>query len=387
MTITPNPTVSLADWQGAPHNRRTFGRMREYVPTARVAAGTTPLRLRDGGSLDLDLPVRIGEADRPLRSVLADTYTDGFMVVHRGIVLAETYPGDLGPDRTHMLFSVSKSIVGTVAANLVAGGLLDPSAQLSDYVPELGSSGYAGATVRHILDMRSGIRFSEEYLDAHAEVRQLDQAVGWVPRVDDWVPDSLYGYLPMLEPARPHGGTFEYRSCETDVLGWVCERAAGEPMPSLLSRLLWSRIAADDMDAGVDRAGAVFCDGGLAATLRDAARFGELLRLGGANGSDRIIPASWIEDSLTGDADSREAFAQSPTETPPFPGGMYRNQFWVPYPDRRVLLCLGIHGQSIYVDIDRAMVVVKLSSCPSPVDPALDSASLAVAETICELLG
>ena len=65
---------------------------------------------------------------------------------------------------------------------------------------------------------------------------------------------------------------------------------------------------------------------------------------------------------------------------------MYRNQFWIPYPDRRVLLCLGIYGQSIYIDIDRGVVVVKLSSCPTPVDPVLDGASLAVAEAVCEFL-
>jgi CubicO group peptidase (beta-lactamase class C family) len=318
--------------------------------------------------------------------VLADTYTDGLMVVQRGTVLAELYPGDLDAERPHMLFSVSKSIVGTVAANLVAAGVLDPDAPLTEYVPELAVSGYAGATVRHILDMRSGIRFSEDYLEPGAEVRYLDQAVGWLPRVDEWVPESLYGYLPMLEADRPHGGAFEYRSCETDVLGWVCERAAGESMPSLLARLLWSRIAAGDMDAGVDRSGAVFCDGGLAATLRDVARFGEVLRRGGVGDNGPIVPTSWIEDSLAGAPDSREAFAGSPTETPPFPGGMYRNQFWVPYPDRRVLLCLGIYGQSIYVDMDRDVVVAKLSSCPYPVDPVLDGMSFAVAEAISDSL-
>jgi CubicO group peptidase (beta-lactamase class C family) len=318
--------------------------------------------------------------------VLADTYTDGLMVVQRGTVLAELYPGDLDAERPHMLFSVSKSIVGTVAANLVAAGVLDPDAPLTEYVPELAVSGYAGATVRHILDMRSGIRFSEDYLEPGAEVRYLDQAVGWIPRVDEWVPESLYAYLPMLEADCPHGGAFEYRSCETDVLGWVCERAAGESMPSLLARLLWSRIAADDMDAGVDRSGAVFCDGGLAATLRDVARFGEVLRRGGVGDNGPIVPTSWIEDSLAGAPDSREAFARSPTETPPFSGGMYRNQFWVPYPDRRVLLCLGIYGQSIYVDMDRDVVVAKLSSCPSPVDPVLDGMSFAVAEAISDSL-
>src|SRR6185503_12650256 len=153
------------------------------------------------------------------------------------------YPGDLDPGRPHMLYSVSKSIVGSVAAVLIDRGLLDPQSPITAYIPELAASGYAGATVRHVLDMRSGITFSEEYLDPDAEVRHLDQALGWVPRTSPDVADSLYGYLPRLRRLRPHGGVFEYRSCETDVLGWVCERAAGERMPELLSRTLWSRFA------------------------------------------------------------------------------------------------------------------------------------------------
>jgi len=50
------------------------------------------------------------------------------------------------------------------------------------------------------------------------------------------------------------------------------------------------------------------------------------------------------------------------------PGGMYRNQFWIPYPDRDILLCLGIHGQMIYINRSAQLVAVKLSSWPLPQD-------------------
>lgn len=365
-----NQIVTLENWQTGPMNRHTSGRMREVVPTARVAAGREPLPLtEDGHRIDLD----------PFQSALHDTYTDGFLVLHNGVIRAECYPGDLDPGRPHMLYSVSKSIIGSVAAVLIERGQLDPQAQVTSYITELATSGYAGATVRHLLDMRSGIRFCEEYLDPDAEVRHLDQALGWVPRTSPNVPDTLYEYLPQLRQQRPHGGVFEYRSCETDVLGWVCERAAGRRMPELLSETLWSRFAEDDMDAGVDRGGNVFHDGGLAASLRDAARFGELVRRGG----DGIVPRWWIEDALTGDPDSRAAFADSPTDTG-LPGGMYRDQFWLPYAeDRRVLMCLGIHGQLIYIDFDHAVVVAKLSSWPTPLDYELDEATLALAEATC----
>ena len=210
--------------------------------------------------------------------MIADTYTDGFLVIHDGRVVAEQYPTGMPADRTHMLMSVSKSLVGCVVGMLADQGAIDVTAAVDYYLPELAASGYRGATVRDVLDMRSGVRFSEEYLDPDAEVRLLEQVIGWAPRMRPDLPFSMYEYLPTLQAKRDHGAAFEYRSCETDVLGWLCERASGVRMPELLSTLLWSRIGAEqDMDAAVDPAGAVFHDGGLAATLRDLGRFGQML--------------------------------------------------------------------------------------------------------------
>src|SRR6185312_16269401 len=114
---------------------------------------------------------------------MAETDTDAWMLLHRGNVLAESYLGGMLPSTEHLLMSVSKSMIGTVAGVLHDAGLLDTAAPLTDYIPALAGTGYAGATVRHLLDMRSGIAFSEEYLDPHAEVRMLEEAIGWAPSV------------------------------------------------------------------------------------------------------------------------------------------------------------------------------------------------------------
>jgi CubicO group peptidase (beta-lactamase class C family) len=274
------------------------------------------------------------------------------------------------PDTRHILMSVSKSLMGVVAGALVASADLDPAKPLTDYVPELADSGYSGATVRHLLDMRSGIRFSEDYLDPGAEVRILEQAIGWAPRRHPLIPHTMYDFLLTLQAKRPHGGPFEYRSGETDVLGWVCEAAAGERMPELMSRVLWSRLGAEhDAVIAVDSAGSGMFDGGICATLRDLARFGAMLADRGTSLSgEQVVPESWVEDCLRGDPDSRAAFAESPTPTL-MPGGMYRNQLWLPYPDRDVLLCLGIHGQMVYINTVTGVVAAKLSSWPEPQHP------------------
>ena len=88
--------------------------------------------------------------------IIEYTDTDGWMVVHdhpqRGpLLLAERYAGGMGPSTLHLMMSLSKSVVGIVTGALVAQGLVDTDAPVTHYVPALSVSGYAGATVRHLL--------------------------------------------------------------------------------------------------------------------------------------------------------------------------------------------------------------------------------------------
>ena len=176
--------------------------------------------------------------------------------------------------------SVSKSVVGCVAAVLIDRGLLDPDAEITSYVPELAGSGYAGALVRHVYDMRSGVRFVEEYANPDSDIRRLDEWVEWQPGQGE--PRGLYRFLATLQAEAPHGERFLYRSAESDVLGWVCERAAGRPMAELISELIWAPMGAEH-DALLlhDGLGTAVHDGGLCATARDVARFGQMLLDGG----------------------------------------------------------------------------------------------------------
>jgi CubicO group peptidase (beta-lactamase class C family) len=268
--------------------------------------------------------------------------------------------------------SVTKSLVGCVAAVLIDRGQLDAAAEITRYVPELAGSGYAGATVRHVLDMRSGVAFLEEYANPQADIRRLDEWIGWQPGRDgpDSQPRGLYPFLATLGSEAPHGERFLYRSAESDVLGWVCERAAGTPMATLLSELIWAPMGAE-RDAGLlhDSLGTAVHDGGLCATARDVARFGQLLLDGGPvpqtdGGRRRVVPPQWLRQGWAVDADVRSAFAGSPAE-PAFPGGWYRNQFWFrPGSYGDVLLCLGIHGQMLHVSRRTGTVCVKLSTWP-----------------------
>ncbi len=379
----PADRWSLATWQNAPTNRWSFQHIREVVPTARVSRGSGPVvPLPIGGGFDPEQAVRRLEGRwSTVAQVLADSYTDGFLAVHRGRIVAELYPDGMPADRTHILMSVSKSLVGCLVGILAGEGVLEIGGPVEAYVPELACSGYRGATVRDVLDMRSGVSFSETYLDPTAEVRLLEQVIGWAPRTDPDLPTSMYEYLATLKADRLHGSAFEYRSCETDILGWVCERATGSRLPDLLSAKIWARLGCEqDMDAAVDPAGAAFADGGLSATLRDLGRFGQMLLSGGLAQGQQVVPGWWIADSYTGAPDTRDVFAASGNGSW-LPGGGYRNQFWLPG-GREVLLCLGIHGQLIWVEPARELVVVKLSSWPLPQDPSLLLDTLAAIDMI-----
>ena len=247
----PGVPVTALNWQDPPGNRWTFWHVGELLPTYRVSRGDGPARelprsaAADQGAAEDLLAIAVTRADGSagtVDEVLADTFTDAYLMLQDGKLVTEWY-GPLGaPDRPHALMSVSKSVLGCVAAVLIDRGQLDPDREITGYVPELAASGYAGALVRHVLDMRSGVRFLEEYANPHSDIRRLDEWVGWQPGQGE--PRGLYRFLATLQAEAPHGERFLYRSAESDVLGWVCERAASRPMAELMSELIWAPMGA-----------------------------------------------------------------------------------------------------------------------------------------------
>lgn len=378
MTGAPPPEharVSLANWQEPPFNRWSFQHLREVIPTQRISRGEGAARALawqlDPGPLE-ELPVaRVNAEDSTVGGVLADTWTDAVLIMHRGTVVLERYHGGMQVDSPHLLMSVSKSLVGCVAGILADQRVLDPQQPASKYVPEIAGSGYDGARVRDLLDMRTGVAFSEAYHDPDAEVRVIEQHMGWRPREGGEKDLGLYGYLATLGTDTDHGGAFVYRSADTDMLGWVCERAAGARMADLISALLWHPMGAEyDAEITCDAYGSAVHDGGVSTTTRDLARFGQLLLDDGRVEGAQVVPAWWLREARTHEPDVRDAFAASESE-PFMPGGWYRNQFWhLPARNGDVQLCLGIHGQMVLVDHNTGTVAVKFSTWPDPQNPA-----------------
>ncbi|WAC89240.1 serine hydrolase domain-containing protein [Mycobacterium sp. Aquia_213] len=366
--------ISLDNWLSPPYAHWSFQHIDDFVPTAVISRGTGATAVLPAASAPVAEIAVTGDdgSATTVGAVMAGTATDGWAIAYRGALVAEEYLDGLGAETRHLLFSVSKSLVAAVVGALHGAGAIEVDAPVTKYVPALANCGYDGATVRHLLDMRSGIAFSDNYLHPTAEIHVLDQAMGWAPTSGSDVPSTLRDFLLTLRQKSAHGGPFEYRSCETDVLGWICEVAGGERMPELMSELLWSRIGAlCDASIAVDTEGTGFFDGGINACLTDMIRFGSLfLHEGASLTGQQVVPAAWIADTLDGGPDSRAAFAASPDDTQ-MPGGMYRNQVWFPYPGSNVVLCQGMCGQMIYVDRPTELVAAKLSTQPDAGDPQM----------------
>jgi CubicO group peptidase (beta-lactamase class C family) len=384
----PGGLVTLENWQRPPYNRWAFQHVRELIPTARIACGDDPVLGLPRAERDLS-SVRFATRSGPLTvgELLTRTYTDGLLVIHQGAIVAEQYFNGLRPSTPHLLMSVSKSITGLVAGALAGRGALDVTAPVESIVPELADTSFAGAQVQHLLDMRAGTRFAEDYDDPEAEIAVSDQVYLWRPDEGKNRPACGIEYFATLVNDGPHGGPFRYRSILIDVLAWVLEKAGSARFADLVSQELWQPMGAEhDAEITVDAHGNALADGGISATLRDAGRVGLLaLDRGRARGA-QVVPESWLDDTIAGAPDGPAAFRASESAADYPAGAHYRSCWWVSDPGLPMFSASGIHGQHIVVHVPSQTVVVKLSSSPEvlsgPMRRATIAAVLAIADSL-----
>jgi hypothetical protein len=347
----PDRMVRFEDgsyWQ-FPALRWTVSNFRQLMPTVNVSRGLSPavplpVALRD--DLDGVTFTPLG-ASRPMtwRESLDANYTDGILVMHRGRVVYERYFGVLKPEGQHGAMSVTKTFVGTLAAMLAAEGTLDPQRTVATYVPELAASAFGNATVRQVMDMTTGTRFSEDYADPKAEIWAHAAAGNPLPKPKDFTgPRSYHEFLRTVAPQGRHGEGFGYRTANTDALAWVLARATGRSVAQLLSDRLWSRLGTEqDAYMSVDSTGTPFAGGGLSLGLRDLARFGEMIRGDGRLNGRQIIPAAAVADIRRGGDPAH--FAKAGYSM--LRGWSYRNMWWVTHNEHGAFMARGVHGQAL----------------------------------------
>ncbi|MEP1594893.1 MAG: serine hydrolase, partial [Halieaceae bacterium] len=285
-------------------------------------------------------------------------FADGVVVVSGDDIRHEVYFGGFGPHAQHIWFSMTKSLVSAAFGLLVDQQKVDLQASPATYIPELKGGGFERVSIQQVLDHATAIDFKENYTDTTSDFFQHYAPalnLAWLPGAADAQPANtdIYGVHDFLakfikpDPALEPGAAFDYNSSNADVLGWLIARISGEPLQDFLQKRIWARLGAEhDAYIAVDRAYMPVATGGMNTTLRDAARFGMMIRDQGRFRGEQVIPASWVEAILDID-DGLKANMAANSKYAADPWIAYHNMWWLLDEKAGEFCAVGIHGQVI----------------------------------------
>lgn len=348
--------VQIARWHmlDGDINALTFRSMDRLFTTRTVAHAGTPWRLPRADA-PLDFTYNFGGKTYRADAFLERTYTNALLILKDGRIVTEIYRNNSDENSRFIAWSMTKSITSLLVGCALAEGRIksidDP---ITAYLPELKGSGYDGATIRNILEMRSGVDYEERYDFAHPGVaarNHIDALVKNVARFAD--------AARTIQRAHAPGSTFQYKTLDTAVLGWLIERVSGTTVAGYTSQKLWEPLGAEQdafyiMD-GAPGVGREFSGAGFNATLRDFAKIGQMMLDGGKANGRQVVPADWVKTST---APSTPADPKAPG----LPTG-YAMQWWL-LDNSGAYSAVGLQGQYIYVDPRSRTVVVKISYFP-----------------------
>jgi len=363
-----NTSVTLDNWRTPPYSAHAFHNVDKLIPAVPIKASHSgwAFSIARHSLEGFTFHDHLGK-ERQFTDVLASTDTRGLVVLHQGRMVMEWYGGGYDGTRPHIIFSVSKSLTGAMAGILVDSGQLDPDSLVATYIPEVEGSAYGDCLVRHVLDMTVSSSFVEEYVDLSGEYGRYRRATLWSPPLPGEEPETMHDMLATLSRgSAPHGQVFKYLSPNSDLLGWLIERASGKEFTGLFSDLIWKPMGAEsDAYITVDAERSPRTAGGICVLPRDLARFGEMMRLGGKG----ILPSWWIEDIRSnGDSTAWQKgdFANL------FPDGRYRSKWYQSGFASGAFCAIGIHGQWLWIDPKREVVIAKVSNQSDPENDDID---------------
>lgn len=371
----PENRITPQNWHEPAFLRWSLMHRSLQVPSVPIWHGDGPVSILPEVPQDLDalLVPALDGTPAPLCSVLQALEVDAFLIMHRGRIVYERYFHDMRPHTLHGTASISKSFMAALIGILEGQGVLALEREAQYYVPEMHGSAMGDATLQQLLDMQAGIQ-RPVLSDRDGAIGQQDGGVyeilGLLPRRTD-VPADLYEFVLAKPRSGPHGHRFYYDNGTVEALAWAARRATGRAIADLYSEFLFMPLGAQrDAYITVDRLGAEFTAGGLATTLRDMARFGEMLRHDGYWNGRQIVPEAFV--AATRQGGDRAMFAASARHAV-MPTGSYHNCFFHMHDDMEGYTASGRYGQRIYVSPRAELVVAQFSSAggappPHPFD-------------------
>lgn len=328
----------------------TFRNIDRLFPTRTVHRGDTVLALPASDQPFPEFSYSVDGQTYDLYDVLSMNRVSGLLIIRNGEILFEKYL--LGNDEhtRWMSMSVVKSMTATLIGAAIQDGYIasidDP---IVNYLPRFKGTAYDGVTVRHLLQMTSGVAWNETYTDPASDRRRmLDAQIGQQPGA---ILDLMAGLPRAAEP----GTRWNYSTGETQVAGALVQAATGKPVADYLSEKIWSQLGMEsdatwwlESPDGLEVGGS-----GLSATLRDYGRFGLFLLNGGVINGKQVLPEGWMAEA----------------STPKVVGGETVDYGYMLWPlHGNSFAAIGIFGQFVFVDPDKNLVVAMWSAQPKPVD-------------------
>jgi CubicO group peptidase (beta-lactamase class C family) len=340
--------------------------MNWLMPTERVARGE-PHRPLPLDPEPLDLTYRFADHDHSLADLHRRTFSTAFVVLCRGAIVHESYPGAFTGPRTRMqMFSVSKSVTSMlVGIALAEGAIGSVKDRVIDYRPDFADTAYHETTVAELLDMTSGVGDLEQWDVPDSGIKRFEQAVMGGGNVAAVVRSAARTAAP--------GERFNYSTFDAQLLGWVLEAATGRSLAGYASDRLWRHIGADrDAYYWLTRAHprTAIGAGSFNATPRDLARLGLLMAHGGMVDDRQVVPPDWVRRSRGTDRPQLAVGALGPSGYPHYG---YANQWWTLGSSAfHAFTAVGVHGQYLFVDPEADVVIVKCSAWPTQDDERRD---------------
>ena len=330
----------VAVWRTLVYN---FSGIDDYriFPQRRLSASPRPFHFREAAEAG-ELRVSFGRRrEVPLSALLPATGTVAFLVVKNDTILFEQYSGGLDRATPSLSFSMAKSFLSVLVGCALADGYVKSIDQpVTDFVPELKPGGFGAVTLRHLLQMTSGIDYDENDFPFGRHVRF-------------YYTDRLEREILKLELRERPGTRFAYKSGDAFLLTLALKRAlGGTSITEYTRQRLWHPLgmeydgawSIDHAPDGLEKTGCC-----LAATARDFAKFGRLYLNRGEWNGQRIVPESWVAES-----------------TRPYTGygsaWNYQRMWWLVARDRPDFMANGHLGQFLYVNPATGVIIVRLGT-------------------------
>ena len=362
--------VTLDNWRKYPFNSWSFVNVRNLIPTLPIYNNPDKEIILQKQLIDIDdLVIDNKNTSYKLKEIFKICDTDAFLVMHKGKIKFEFYDKFTRFNTPHIIFSVSKSLTSLLTGILVEKKVININNYISHILPETKGTAYEDATVRNVLDMSIASGFIEDYTGQAEIFKKYRSSTGWdLPETKSkQTVKGLHDFLSSMPKSnQKHGKKYHYCSPHSDLLGWIIERASGENYSKIMADLLFKKAGINhEANVTVDKWGASRAAGGISVSPYDLLLLSELVRNHGSNKNGQVIPAAWIEDFVN-NKNNNSYLNQDNLER--FPNGNYRSKWYQTGFKDNEYCAIGIHGQNIWINPQKEITIVRMSSASDPIN-------------------